>query len=107
MRLDIALTVNVHVKHPRSALPPTVLYNLSYLQLQLQFTKPTTEPSCPKHDTVLVNYLVLCALYSECWSGALEISIIVIGSGGISFHQDSSCCIQPLQSKSNKALSNL
>jgi len=25
------------VKHPRSGLPPTVLYNLSYLQLQLQF----------------------------------------------------------------------
>src|SRR6218665_611266 len=34
--LDIALTVNVLVKHPRSGLPPTVLYNLSYLQLQLQ-----------------------------------------------------------------------
>jgi len=28
--------VNVLVKHPRSGLPPTVLYNLSYLQLQLQ-----------------------------------------------------------------------
>jgi len=24
------------LKHPRSGLPPTVLYNLSYLQLQLQ-----------------------------------------------------------------------
>src|SRR6218665_557850 len=34
--LDIALTVNVLVKHPRSGLPPTVLDNLSYLQLQLQ-----------------------------------------------------------------------
>jgi len=29
--LDIALTVNNLVKHPRSGLPPTVLYNLSYL----------------------------------------------------------------------------
>jgi len=28
--------VNVLVKHPRSGLPATVLYNLSYLQLQLQ-----------------------------------------------------------------------
>jgi len=28
--------VNILVKHPRSGLPPTVLYNLSYLQLQLQ-----------------------------------------------------------------------
>jgi len=34
--LDIALTVNILVKHPRSGLPPTVLYNSSYLQLQLQ-----------------------------------------------------------------------
>src|SRR6218665_2381270 len=38
--LDIALTVNVLVKHPRSGLPPTVLYNLSYLQLQLQLLWP-------------------------------------------------------------------
>jgi len=36
--LDIALRVNVFVKHPRSGLPPTVLYNLSYLCLQLQCT---------------------------------------------------------------------
>ena len=28
--------MNVLVKHPRSGFPPTVLYNLSYLQLQLQ-----------------------------------------------------------------------
>src|SRR6218665_81065 len=28
--------MNVLVKHPRSGLPPTVQYNLSYLQLQLQ-----------------------------------------------------------------------
>src|SRR6218665_3439609 len=32
--LDVALTVNVLVKHPKSGFPPTVLYNLSYLQLQ-------------------------------------------------------------------------
>jgi len=30
----VVLTVNILVKHPRSGLPPTVLYNLSYLQLQ-------------------------------------------------------------------------
>ena len=34
MVADLA-DINVN-KHPRSGLPPTVLYNLSYLQLQLQ-----------------------------------------------------------------------
>src|SRR6218665_3123410 len=29
------LTVNILVKHPRSGLPPTVLYKSSYLQAQL------------------------------------------------------------------------
>ena len=34
--VDTALTVNILVKHPRSGLPPAVLYNLSYFQLQLE-----------------------------------------------------------------------
>jgi len=29
--VDVALTVNIPVKHPRNGLPPTMLYNLSYL----------------------------------------------------------------------------
>src|SRR6218665_2521995 len=60
-----ALTVTVLVKHPRSVLPPTVLYNLSYLQLQLQLpflhdimynhiSRPVHDPLRPPPQNLVV-----------------------------------------------------
>src|SRR6218665_2371162 len=41
---NIYMTVNILVKHPRSGLPPTVLYNLLYLHYITSLKNPLQEP---------------------------------------------------------------
>src|SRR6218665_2043202 len=70
--LDIALTVNVLVKHPRSGLPPTVLYNFSYLQLQLQLqllVKVREMYIC----VVCMLFLAIGAASSNTWLQSLNV----------------------------------
>src|SRR6218665_1367861 len=51
---SMILLRNVLVKHPRSGLPPTVLYNLSYLQLQLQL-QSVPDPNAVEKSSLEVN----------------------------------------------------
>src|SRR6218665_142684 len=62
--LDIALTVDVLVKHPRSGLPPTGLYNLSYLHYIISENISTGT----KMNIIKARLMSVAMYASETWT---------------------------------------